>query len=59
LVYAGQPLFRSRVTRHDTVASVERAYTADELREILNDIPVRSLEFHNTYLYRMGVIAWT
>jgi ubiquinone/menaquinone biosynthesis C-methylase UbiE len=58
LVYAGQPLFRSRVTRHDTVASVWRAYTPDELRSILQSVPARAIEMHNTYLYRQGVIAW-
>lgn len=58
LVYAGQPLFRSRVTRHDTVASVRRAYTPSELRDILDTVPARSIEFNNSYLYRQGIIAW-
>lgn len=57
LVYAGQPLFRSRVTRHDTVASVWRAYTPEELRAILREV-APNLEMHNSFLYRVGVIAW-
>jgi hypothetical protein len=58
LVYAGMPLYRSRVTRHDTVASVQRAYTQTEMEGILKRTPARRLEFHSTYLCRMGVIAW-
>src|SRR5689334_3411771 len=30
LVYAGLPLYRSRITRHDAPASVRRAYTMEE-----------------------------
>ena len=58
LVYLGQPLFRSHITRHDTVASVQRAYTAAEMKDILQTSTARSVEIHNTYLYRMGAIAW-
>ncbi len=58
LVYLGQPLFRSRITRHDTVASVQRAYTAAEMKNILAMTSAREVEVHNTYLYRMGAIAW-
>jgi ubiquinone/menaquinone biosynthesis C-methylase UbiE len=58
LVYAGMPLFRSRITRHDTVASVQRAYTTSEISEILKSTQASSVEMHNTYLYRMGAIAW-
>jgi SAM-dependent methyltransferase len=58
LVYLGQPLFRSPLTRHDTVASVQRAYTASEMKDILQTTTASSVEVHNTFLYRMGVIAW-
>jgi ubiquinone/menaquinone biosynthesis C-methylase UbiE len=58
LVYLGQPLFRSRITRHDTVASVQRAYTAAEMKSILYATSAREVEIHNTFLYRMGAIAW-
>ena len=57
LVYAGFPLF-SRVTRHDGVASVRRAYTPEEIRSILRDTDAASFEIENHYLYRMGVLVW-
>ena len=58
LVYLGQPLFRSPITRHDTVASVQRAYTVQEMADILKPTSAGKIEIHNTFLYRMGVIAW-
>ena len=58
LVYADQPLFRSPITRHDTVASVLRAYTPAEMAGILQTTSASAVEIHNTYLYRMGAIAW-
>jgi ubiquinone/menaquinone biosynthesis C-methylase UbiE len=58
LVYAGFPLYRSRVTRHDAVASVRRAYTMDEMGAILTRAGAARLEFSRHYLFRMGVIIW-
>jgi len=58
LVYCGLPLFRSRVTRHDAIASVRRSYTREEMRQILGDVPAREVEMARHYLYRMGVIVW-
>ena len=55
LVYAGMPLF-SRITRHDAPASVKKAYTANELLEIIRN--GRPMELHKFYLCRMGVIVW-
>jgi 2-polyprenyl-3-methyl-5-hydroxy-6-metoxy-1,4-benzoquinol methylase len=58
LVYAGFPLFRSSITRHDGPASVRRAYTVDELRLLLQQSQARSIEISKSYLFRMGAIAW-
>jgi SAM-dependent methyltransferase len=58
LIYAGMPLYRSRLTRHDTVASVRRAYTPAELQQLLSAHFTNSVEFSTHYLYRMGVIVW-
>lgn len=58
LVYAGIPLFRSRMTRHDSVASVKRAYTPDELRTILSRTRAANVEISSHYLFRIGVIVW-
>ena len=58
LVYAGMPLYRSRITRHDAPASIKRAYTPEELRDILRRSSAARVEITNHYLYRIGVIAW-
>ena len=58
LVYAGFPLYRSRITRHDAPASVRRAYTVEEMRDMLDRAGAARLEFSRHYLFRMGVIAW-
>jgi ubiquinone/menaquinone biosynthesis C-methylase UbiE len=58
LTYAGFALYRSRLTRHDAPASVRRAYTSAELRELLGATGSKSIEIRNHYLYRVGAIAW-
>ena len=58
LTYAGLPLFRSRLTRHDGPVSIRRAYTTDEMREMLRQTAASRVEITHHYLYRMGVIAW-
>jgi len=58
LVYAGMPLYRSRITRHDAPASVRQAYTIEEMREFFQQGGAASVEVRRHYLYRMGVIAW-
>jgi ubiquinone/menaquinone biosynthesis C-methylase UbiE len=55
LVYAGMPLF-SKITRHDAPASVKKAYTIAELREMIGD--EHPVEFHKLYLCRVGIIVW-
>jgi ubiquinone/menaquinone biosynthesis C-methylase UbiE len=58
LTYAGLALFRSRLTRHDAIASVRRAYTISELESILRRVPAHRIEARAHYLFRMGVIVW-
>lgn len=58
LVYAGLPLYRSRITRHDAPASVRQAYTPDEMQALLKRTRASRTEIHRHYLFRMGVIAW-
>jgi SAM-dependent methyltransferase len=58
LVYLGLPLFRSRITWHDAPVSVRRAYTAEEMRELLSRLPAQRIEMSRHYLYRMGVLVW-
>lgn len=58
LAYAGLPLYRSRITRHDAPASVRRAYTEDEFREIFQASRAARVEVSHHFLYRIGVIAW-
>ncbi|HEV2022729.1 MAG TPA: methyltransferase domain-containing protein [Terriglobales bacterium] len=58
LVYAGLPLYRSRLTRHDAPASIRRAYTPAEMRGLLGQTAAAQVDFRTYYLYRMGIIAW-
>ncbi len=58
LAYAGLPLWRSRITRHDSVASVRRSYTPDELRALMESAGAAGIEVVRNYLFRMGIIAW-
>jgi ubiquinone/menaquinone biosynthesis C-methylase UbiE len=59
LSYLGLPLYRSRLTRHDAIASVRRAYTADEIREMLQPVTAAgNIEIKTFYLFRIGVIVW-
>jgi len=58
LTYAGLPLFRSRMTWHDAPASVRRAYTLSEMREIVSRAGARRIECSTHYLYRMGFVLW-
>jgi len=59
LSYLGMPIYRSRITRHDAVASVQRAYTVEEVRTVLSRIaPAENIEIRKFFLFRMGVIVW-
>jgi ubiquinone/menaquinone biosynthesis C-methylase UbiE len=58
LVNAARPLFRSRMTRHDAVASVRRAYTPSEMTEMLRQTSAVKIGIQRHYLFRMGVIVW-
>ncbi|MFZ0312588.1 MAG: methyltransferase domain-containing protein [Candidatus Korobacteraceae bacterium] len=58
LVYAGLPLFGSPITRHDAPASVQNAYTMQEMRRLLEELPAQRITISRHYLYRMGVLVW-
>ncbi|MGH9504768.1 MAG: methyltransferase domain-containing protein [Terriglobales bacterium] len=58
LVYAGIPLYRSRITRYDALASVRRSYTPEEMQTFLARTKAARTEIRRHYLFRMGVIAW-
>jgi ubiquinone/menaquinone biosynthesis C-methylase UbiE len=58
LVYLSLPLYRSHFTHHDAPASVRRAYTIDEMRQMLQQTTAAKLEIGRHPLYRMGAIAW-
>ena len=58
LASAGRVIYRSRITRHDAVASVRRAYTVEEMQAILGAAGATKTSITTFYLYRMGVIAW-
>ena len=58
LSYVSLPLYRSRITHHDAPASVKRAYTVAEMREILDATRVSRVDVQRHAIYRMGVVAW-
>jgi ubiquinone/menaquinone biosynthesis C-methylase UbiE len=58
LVYAGTPLYRSRLTRHDAPASVRQAYTVNEMADMLRKSKAARVEITRHFLFRMGAIAW-
>jgi ubiquinone/menaquinone biosynthesis C-methylase UbiE len=58
LASAGRLIYRSRITRHDSVASVRRAYTVEEMQGMLGTTGATKTSITTFYLYRMGVIAW-
>ena len=57
-VYAGFPLYRSRLTRHDAPASVRQSYTPLEIAELLRGGAGTRVEITRHYLFRMGVTVW-
>jgi hypothetical protein len=58
VAYAGLPLYRSRLTRHDAPVSVRQAYTLPEMRDILRCTNASRIKITRHYFFRMGVIAW-
>jgi ubiquinone/menaquinone biosynthesis C-methylase UbiE len=63
LAFAGYPLMLNRVAWLDGVTSVRRAYTPQEIRQMIGDAlsddakPPR-VEILHHYLYRMGITVW-
>jgi len=58
LAYAGYTIYRSRLTRHDSVASVRRAYTTSEVEQMLHQTRASAVEVRRFFPFRMGVVAW-
>jgi ubiquinone/menaquinone biosynthesis C-methylase UbiE len=57
-VYAALPFFRSRVTRHDALASVRQAYTPAEMRKLLATTKAARIEIDRHYFFRMAAVIW-
>ena len=58
LVYVSLALYRSRFNRHDAPASVRRAYTVNEMNEMLGQTTAARVEIERRPAFRMGAIAW-
>ncbi len=60
LVYSSFPLMSTRVAWLDGLTSVRRAYTANEIRQMVSlHAPAETqIEITRHYLFRMGVIVW-
>ncbi|HXY16341.1 MAG TPA: methyltransferase domain-containing protein [Terriglobales bacterium] len=57
--WIGRPLWRSRLTRHDSVVSVRSSYTPGELRSLLQQAGAAEVEISRHYFFRMGAIVWS
>jgi ubiquinone/menaquinone biosynthesis C-methylase UbiE len=58
LAYLGYAIYRSRLTRHDAVASVRRAYTVEEIKSMMRQTAAAETKVRRFFPFRMGVIAW-
>jgi len=58
LARMGRRLWRSRLTRHDSVVSVQQAYTPAEMRSLLQQAMPAKIDIAQYYFFRMGAIAW-
>lgn len=58
MAWMGRPLWRSRLTRHDSVVAVRRSYTPEELRSLLHQAQPARVEIGRYYFFRFGAIAW-
>lgn len=56
--YVGGLLYKSPITMQDSVASVRRAYTRAEMRQILLQTSASSFDISGYYFCRMGAIVW-
>jgi ubiquinone/menaquinone biosynthesis C-methylase UbiE len=54
----GSLIYKSRLTVHDSAASVCRAYTEDEMRSMLAQTRAARVQIKRSYFFRMGAIAW-
>jgi hypothetical protein len=52
--------FFSRITRHDAIASVKRAYTVQELATAMerSGIDANKIDIRRCQFFRMGAIVW-
>lgn len=58
LVYAGLPLFRSRLTRNDSVASVRQSYVPREMKTLLQSTKAARIDLRRHFLFRMTAVIW-
>lgn len=53
-----RPFSRSPITRHDAPASVQQAYTRDELRTLTEDAGFQDYDLLRLPKFRLGLILW-
>ncbi len=58
LAYLSLPLYRSRLTHHDAPASVRRAYTLEEMQQMLRNTTAGHVDIERHPMFRMGAIVW-
>jgi ubiquinone/menaquinone biosynthesis C-methylase UbiE len=56
--YVSQPVFRSRLTKHDAVVSIRRSYTMPEIAALARQSSAIGVEVHRHFFQRFGLILW-
>ncbi|HEX8816546.1 MAG TPA: methyltransferase domain-containing protein [Terriglobales bacterium] len=56
--YAGWAIIESRLSRHDGPVSIRRAYTVNELLDMLKGSRAAEVEIKEYPFFRMGAILW-
>jgi ubiquinone/menaquinone biosynthesis C-methylase UbiE len=56
--YASWAIVESRLSRYDGPVSIRRAYTVDELRNLLTRSQAAEVEIGKHFLFRMGAMLW-
>lgn len=54
----GKLIYRSRLTRNDAPASVRRAYTVDEIKQIASRTQATDSSIERYYFQRLGLTLW-
>jgi hypothetical protein len=58
IVRFSAPVLFSRITQHDSVASVKRAFQLEEVRELFRRTGVSSFQVERSFFFRLAGVLW-